>query len=725
MTVSTQLVPATSSAASVAVEEAVLVLDSKRRIKELTPRAAAIIGRPPAELIGRKLSELGSLDLMGLSAREQPVFRKARRPHSTIVTLRLIDYATSEHDDLVAPWGSSVELVLARSPEGRILAVNEAFARKFGIPRPAWAGRTPASLLHLDDVADWTAVTARLARPPYRGSHEHRWQTAQGWRWLSWEETAVRDAEGGIVAYRAVGRDVTKRRLAEEHYHKLANAVDQSPFSIVVTSPDGRVQYVNPKFSQSTGYTLEEIFEKEIPVLREGHASEESFREFSETVATGKKWSGELCTRCKDGRNLWEFVQVSPIRNHVDEITHLLSMREDITERKKLEDQLRQAQKMESLGTLAGGIAHDFNNVLAIINGFTEIALSRGSADEGQARHLREIHNAAQRAIGLVRQILTFSRKTEATFKSVLLNQHIKDLGRMCAETFPRTVSFSLELDETIPALWADPNQLQQVIMNLCVNARDAMPGGGLIAVSTSRVDGASIARLGADAGRPYVCIKVSDTGCGMPPLVRARIFEPFFTTKQNSGGTGLGLAVVYGIILNHRGFLDVESAEGQGSVFQIYLPLETPKTTAQGVDLASLPAGEFPCGNETILVVEDEASLRELLRTILEPRGYKVLMAADGARAVDLLLSEPSTIHAVLLDLNLPQLNGVDVYKTLRRLRPEAKVIVISGNITPDTRRELNTHGQPEFLPKPYQIEELGRRLRTVLGSGKAASAA
>jgi len=717
--------PTISAFATAAAEEAVLLLDSKRRIKELTPRSASLIGRPVLELIGLPFASLGSLDLMGLSAREQPIFRKSRRPHSTIVTLRLIDYAMGEHNELVAPWESSVELVLVRSPEGRILAVNEAFARKFGIPQPAWVGRNPFSLLHPDDQNDWKAATIRLTRPPYRSSHEHRWQTAQGWRWLSWEESSVRDAEGSIIAYRAIGRDVTKRRLAEEHYHKLANAVDQSPFSIVVTTPDGRVQYVNPKFTQSTGYTLEEIFEKEIPVLREGHANDESFREFEKTVAAGKKWSGELCTRCKDNRNLWEFVQVSPIRNHADEITHLLSMREDITERKKLEDQLRQAQKMESLGTLAGGIAHDFNNVLAIINGFTEIALSRGPSDEAQAKHLREIHNAAQRAIGLVRQILTFSRKTEATFKSVPLNQHIKDLGRMCAETFPRTVSFKIEVDETLPAIWADPNQLQQVIMNLCVNARDAMPGGGLIALSTARVEGASIVRLGADPARSYVCIKVSDTGCGMPPHVRARIFEPFFTTKQNSGGTGLGLAVVYGIILNHRGILDVESAEGQGSVFHVYLPIEVPKLSGQNADLAPVPAGEFPHGTETVLVVEDEGSLRELLRTILEPRGFKVLTANDGARAVDILLSEPSTIHVVLLDLNLPQLNGIDVYKTLCRLRPEAKVIIISGNITPDTRREINSHGSPEFLPKPYQIEELGRRLRTVLAPPKSESAA
>jgi len=206
---------------------------------------------------------------------------------------------------------------------------------------------------------------------------------------------------------------------------------------------------------------------------------------------------------------------------------------------------------------------------------------------------------------------------------------------------------------------------------------------------------------------------------------VRARIFEPFFTTKQNSGGTGLGLAVVYGIVLNHRGFLEVESVEGKGSAFQIYLPLELPKASALDGEIAGPVPAAFPCGTETILIVEDEASLRELLCTILEPRGYKVLTASEGTRAVDILMSEPATIDLVLLDLNLPQLNGVDVYKTLRRLRPEAKVIIISGNITPETRRELNAHGQPEFLPKPYQIEELGRRLRTVFGQTKTISAA
>ena len=510
---------------------------------------------------------------------------------------------------------------------------------------------------------------------------------------------------------------MTKRRLAEEHFQKLASAVEQSPFAIVMTTPDGRVQYVNPRYTYTTGFTLEEIFEKNIPVLRGGHASDESFREFEETMKAGRKWTGELCTRRKDGAVLWESVQVSPIRNFADEVTHLLSMREDITERKKLEDQLRQAQKMESLGTLAGGIAHDFNNVLAIINGFAEIALSRGPANPTQERHLREIQDAAQRAVGLVRQILTFSRKTETTFKSVSVNQQIKDLGRMCAETFPRTISFEFALDETLPEFSADPNQLQQVIMNLCVNARDAMlsQGGGRISVKTARVPGAALQRLGGEVERDYVCIQVADTGCGMPADVRARIFEPFFTTKQNCGGTGLGLSVVYGIILNHRGFLEVESVEGQGSTFLIYLPLETVKPSTAVVATAPGARG-VPGGTETILVIEDEQSLRDLMKALFVPRGYKLLVAADGVEAVNVLMSEPSRIDAILLDLNLPRMNGLEVYRNIRRLRPDAKVIVISGNITPEARQELVALGQNDFVPKPYSLEDLGFRLRELL---------
>ncbi|WP_404423988.1 PAS domain S-box protein [Nibricoccus sp. IMCC34717] len=703
--------------ATPAGEDAVLVLDSRRRIQSATTAAGALLGIRPAELAGASFDDIARGGLEGLVVRETPLHRKGARVAAWVVSLSVAEAERNEHDDLVAPWQNSAELAIARTAEGRVLAANEAFARKFGVPRRAWPGQDASNLLHPEDLQNWRVSLARIALTPYRGSHEHRWQTAQGWRWLSWEDTAIRDADGLIVAFRSIGRDVTKRRLAEEHFHKLATAVEQSPFSIVMTTPDGRVQYVNPRYTQSTGYTLEEIFERQIPVLRHGHPTEESFVQFQETVAAGRRWSGELGVRCKDGRMLWEFVQVSPIRNHADEVTHLLCVREDITERKNLEDQLRQAQKMESLGTLAGGIAHDFNNILAIINGFAEIGLSRTAAEDPQFRNLREIHGAAQRAIGLVRQILTFSRKTETTFRAVQVNQLVRDLGRMCSETFQRTIAFQFEIDDKLPEFYADPNQLQQVIMNLCVNARDAMSAGGTITLATSRVPGAELAKLGGDASREYVCIRVTDTGCGMPPEVRARIFEPFFTTKQNSGGTGLGLAVVYGIILNHRGLLDVQSEVGVGSSFLVHLPLEEAepgKPVAASVPRVRAP--RFVQGTETILLVEDETSLRELLGSVMQPAGYRVLFARDGQEAIRILDTHEGRIDAMLLDLNLPHVHGIEVLRHCRGVRPQTGALLVSGNLTTEARRELADLAPFDFVPKPYHLEELGQRLRAVL---------
>jgi two-component system, cell cycle sensor histidine kinase and response regulator CckA len=695
---------------------ALVVLDARRRVRRVSPAAAALLDARIEDVIGRDWAELAHVT--GTDAHLQEEVLRGRTPRDTMYVVWLqgpapeIEVPLDSH--WVAPWQNSVELAMFRGTNGRVKAVNQAFARKFGVPARAWPGHDPASLIHSEDVTDWREALARLAHPPYRAAHENRWLTAQGWRWLAWEENAVRDEGGELIGFRAIGRDVTKRRLAEEHFHKLANAVEQSPLAVVITMPDGRVQYVNPRFTQVTGYTLEDIFEKEVEVLRSGFETDADYGRFFETVSAGKEWRGELRTPCKGGKEVWEFVQVSPIRNQMDEITHLLCLREDITERKKLEDQLRQAQKMESLGTLAGGIAHDFNNMLAIISGFTEIAIARTKEGDDFVRFLREIHNASQRAVGLVRQILTFSRKAEVSYRPVSVNRLIKELGNLFSETFPRTIGFEFQLEPALPMIAADQNQLQQVIMNLCVNARDAMPEGGKLMVSTARVGGRALTRLGADVTLDYLVVRVRDTGGGIPENVRSRIFEPFFTTKQDSGGTGLGLAVVYGVVSNHRGFIEVESTVGVGSCFYVYLPIEKADALATVEDGGS--ATEIPPGTENVLVVEDESSLRTLLRVVLEMRGYKVRTVADGGEALELLLGDPGEIDAVLLDLNLPRISGAEVYTTIRRIRPKAKVIIVSGNISPEIRTQLESKGQKLFVAKPYRLAELGRLLRRAL---------
>lgn len=620
------------------------------------------------------------------------------------------------NESWLGAWETSADFAYCRETAGRILAVNLSFARKFGRPANAYTDLRVTELLHPDDVSLFEPAGTELLRPPHRTAVEHRWVTPQGARWLAWEEVALLDATGNVIAIRAVGRDITRQRLAEEQYYRLSRAVEQSPVSIVITDLDGRAQYVNSKFTEVSGHTLEDLIDRNIEVLRDGHPDQLAFEAFWSTIHQGGEWKGELSTSRGDGTVIWESVKVSCLRSPSGEITNFLCLREDITERKQLEQQLRQAQKMEGLGTLAGGIAHDFNNLLAIINGYSEFC-QIGTPDTALLqKSLREIHRAALRASGLVRQILTFSRKTDVKFVPVDLHQLVRDLTTLMAETFPRTVTINLQFEDRLPPLLADQNQLQQIVLNLCVNARDAMPTGGMITLHTRVVTGASIRRLGAETSQNYACLKVIDTGVGMPPEVRQRIFEPFFTTKQGTQGTGLGLAVVYGIVVAHHGFIDVESTPGSGSTFYVYLPLaENSLPIAAGAS-----SSEFPGGTESLLIVDDEESLRALLAAALSRKGYTTTTARSGVDAIELISDMGRQFDAVLLDLNMPGASGVDVLKVIRVCRPNLKVVIVSGHIPPGSRSDFEKLGQRHFVQKPYKLDELGRQLRQLIDSAQ-----
>lgn len=616
-------------------------------------------------------------------------------------------------DTGLGPWENSADPAYCRDVDGRLLAANLSFARKFGRPAATLPGTLVTEFLHPDDVASMAAITAELERPPHRAVCEHRWLTPQGVRWFSWEKIAQHGKSGAIISIRAVGRDITRQRLAEEQFYRLSRAVEQSPVAIVITDLDGRTQYVNPKYTEVSGRTLEDILDHNIEVLRDGHPDDQSFENFWQTVRAGGEWRGELSTRRPDGSTVWESVKVSCMRNPAGEIQNLLCLREDITSRKALESELRQAHKMESLGTLAGGIAHDFNNLLAIIHGYSEFCLQGTAEPAVLQKSLQEIHRAAQRASGLVKQILTFSRKTEIRYAPVDLNQLASDLVALMSETFPRTVTFQLALNAKLPPLLADQTQLQQIVLNLCVNARDAMPDGGTITVRTTVRPGAELVSRhhGVDPTRRYACLDVSDTGTGMTSDVRARIFEPFFTTKQANQGTGLGLAVVYGITSSHQGFIDVDSTLGVGSTFHVYLPLAGDVSMA----VPTANSSEFPPGTESLLVVDDETSLRTLLAAAFTRKGYRVTTAATGLEAIEIVNDHNRVLDAVLLDLNMPGTNGLQVLKVIRESRPKLPVLVISGHITPEVRVEFQNLHQHDLIQKPYRLDDVGRRLRVI----------
>jgi CheY-like chemotaxis protein len=293
------------------------------------------------------------------------------------------------------------------------------------------------------------------------------------------------------------------------------------------------------------------------------------------------------------------------------------------------------------------------------------------------------------------------------------LNQLASDLVALMSETFPRTVTFQLALFNKLPPLLADQTQLQQIVLNLCVNARDAMPEGGTITVRTTVRPGSELAARhhSVDPARRYACLDVSDTGTGMTPEVRARIFEPFFTTKQANQGTGLGLAVVYGITTSHQGFIDVDSALGIGSTFHVYLPLANDVS----ITAPTAASSEFPSGTESLLVVDDETSLRTLLAAAFTRKGYSVATAATGLEAIEIINDPSRNLDAVLLDLNMPGTNGLQVLKVIREIRPKLPVLVISGHITPEVRVEFQNLNQRELIQKPYRLDDVGRRLRAI----------
>jgi PAS domain S-box-containing protein len=610
-------------------------------------------------------------------------------------------------------WTQSNAPVYCRDQTGRILAVNAAFARKVGRTAEELRGMSALQCLHPDDAPAFRAGLTREGGNSSELARTQRWLTPQGWRWFTWEELTLHrlpDAIGPVV--RAVGRDITRQRLAEELYIKLSRAVDQSPVAMVITDAEGRAQYVNPRYSELSGWSLEDILDQNLPVLRDGHADEEAYQAFLAEVRTGREWKGELGRSRPDGSMLWESVQVSCLRGPTGEITHLLCMREDITQRRQLQEELRQAQKMESLGTLAGGIAHDFNNLLAVMNGYAEISLLHTDDPALLQRSLREIKRAVQRASGLVRQILAFSRKAEIHFAALDLHLLVRELVALLSETFPRTVNFGLDLLDNLPPLLADANQLQQIVLNLCVNARDAMPNGGTIMVRAKVCPASTLPRGDPTRHRNYVCLEVSDTGVGMSREVRERIFEPFFTTKAVNHGTGLGLAVVYGIVASHSGFIEVDSVVGEGSTFRIYLPA----AESSRIATPSAMATDFPGGGECLLVVDDEDPLRKLLKTALTRKGYTVTCACDGLEAIDFVNNPDLKLDAVLLDLNMPGATGIEVLKIIRLHRPTLKVLMLSGHLSSAARAEIDELGGADFLNKPYGLDELGRTLRDLL---------
>jgi PAS domain S-box-containing protein len=398
------------------------------------------------------------------------------------------------------------------------------------------------------------------------------------------------------------------------------------------------------------------------------------------------------------------------------ELTELQVYLFNDTKRKRLEQQLVQAQKMEGLGTLAGGIAHDFNNILAIILGYTNRLETFRSKPKEVPGAIKVIKEAVERGAALVQQLLTSARQTEARLSSLDLNALVRELERMLQATFPKTISFNLELQPDLPAITADKSQIHQVLLNLCVNARDAMPEGGTLTLKTSITAGSELTEtFSGVTAENYACVRVGDTGTGMTKQVKSHIFEPFFSTKERGKGTGLGLSVVYGVVNNHRGFVQVESEVGAGTSFIIYLPVKHSLVEQSGGD--QVPGAASQNIPQTILLVEDEEMLRDLGVSILESEGFHVLAAKDGVEAVALFDTHREEIGLVVCDLGLPRLGGREAFLKMKEMKPGVRAIVASGYLEPTIRSEMLKAGVIDTIQKPYDFNDLLAKIRSVIG--------
>lgn len=520
------------------------------------------------------------------------------------------------------------------------------------------------------------------------------------------------DATGEISGVLGTYQDITPMKQAEANIALLAMAIQQTAEAIIITDAHGTILDVNPAFEQATGYAREEVLGRNPRILKSGEQDAAFYRQMWAELVAGRVWRGRMTNRRKDGTLYNEEVSISPMRDAQGKTVNFVAVKRDITRQQQMEAQLRRAQRLESIGTLAGGVAHDLNNALAPI--LMAAGILRIEFPDRAEEDLDLIEGGARRAADLSRRLLTFARGAEGDRSPIQIQPLFDEMERMVRGTFPKKIDLRIErCPDTLPAVLGDATQLHQVLLNLSVNARDAMPDGGTLSLKADVTDLATTLELETLKAKPglYVVVQVTDTGTGIKPEVMERIFEPFFSTKTKEGGTGIGLATTLGIIKGHGGFIRVYSPPEKGTTFRIYLPAHTGDAND-----AALPPVIQPTlrgQGQTILVVDDEVSVRDILRKVLTRMDFKVLAVPDGTTALLEVAEHGTGLAAVITDLDMPEMSGLDFIRVLLSRVPEAAVIVVSGLVGEAERDELSRLGVRAVLDKPFTEAELVEALQ------------
>lgn len=509
-------------------------------------------------------------------------------------------------------------------------------------------------------------------------------------------------------------RDVTERRKAEEAFIRLTMAVEQAAEAIVITDTNGNIEYANPAFERITGYSREASVGRNIRILKSGKHDERFYRKMWETLSRGDVWTGRFHNRKNDGTLYEEEAVISPVRNASGKIINFVAGKRDITRELLLQKQVQTAQRMESVGTLAGGIAHDIGNALTGILGYSEMARRRVADRPDAAADLDMIGRCVEQAATLTRQLLTFARRQVIEPVNLDINVVVTDMLNILGKALGENIEIRTFLSKDVPTARLDRGQIEQVVMNLCLNARDAMPSGGRLHVETADVTLDEEYRALHPYVKPgrYALLVVSDTGIGMDDGTLERVFEPFFTTKPVDKGTGLGLSVVYGIVKQHNGHIHVYSEPGKGTTFKVYFPaVETLPDAVPAARREEAVVG----GTERILLAEDEESIRMLSERVLKELGYRVFVARNGEEAIE-IFHRNTDIDLAVLDVVMPRKGGKEAFEEMRRINPMLKVIFMSGYSADAIHASYVLAPGVPFLPKPYGPNSLARRVREVL---------
>ncbi len=589
------------------------------------------------------------------------------------------------------------------------LAVNDAAVDLYGFSRDEFYQLTMDEIANPDQSAVEPDRQNDAGGPAPTTPWRHRRKDGTFLRVEStWHEIPF----GGREAVLVLTIDRTEQYRAEQRNREQARLLDLASDAIIVRDLRHRVVFWNRGAERLYGWTAAEVRGQLVTELFSGDA--EAYLTAQVALLEIGEWSGQFNHNAKDGRKLAVNSRWTLVRNDDDKPDSVLVIDTDMTEQKKLESQFLRAQRQESIGTLASGIAHDLNNILSPIL-MSVTLLRRNMKSPEEERMLNIVENSAERGAGIVKQVLTFARGVEGE-RVLLQPKHlVSELSKIMAQTFPRNIDIQTNLPTELWTILGDATQLHQVLLNLCVNARDAMPDGGTLNLSAENVTvDEQLARMnpGAQLG-PHVLVRAGDTGTGMSPETMDKIFDPFFTTKEVGKGTGLGLATVIGIVKSHGGFLSLQSELGIGTTFLVYLPASLEATA----DAAHTPQTAPAKGKgERILVVDDEPPIREALVGTLESYGYHAYTAEDGSDALALYFQRKDEIDLVITDLAMAQMDGIALVRALRKVNPKVKVIVSSGHLQKDAQTVLTGLGVTTFLDKPYTADKMLRALREVL---------